>query len=483
MAVLEHLQPERVFYYFEEISKIPRGSGNTKEISDYLVSFANSHNLRCIQDDDNNVIIFKEASEGYENAPVVMLQGHMDMVCEKTADSTHDFTKDPLQLRIEGDFVSATNTTLGGDNGIAVAYGLAIMEDTTLSHPALELVITVDEEIGLLGAASVDTTPLKAKYLINLDSEEEGYICAGCAGGMTAVSEIPVRYQEYTDYKWRVKVSGLLGGHSGAEIDKNRANATLLLARFLHEGKELAEYSVSELFGGQKDNAIPREAEALVLASKEDGEKLSAYAAAYTEALRKEYTGSDEGITVTVEEEGQGTEPVLHPVSQEKALFFLLNYPNGIQKMCGFIDGLVEASCNVGITKLTPAVLSCSASVRSSVGTAKKALADKIGYLTEFLGGTFTIEGEYPAWEFKQDSKLRQVLVDVYEEMYQKEPVVNVIHAGLECGLFYEKIAGLDCVSIGPDMQDIHTSEEKLSISSVERVWNYLLEVLKRIKE
>ena len=212
-------------------------------------------------------------------------------------------------------------------------------------------------------------------------------------------------------------------------------------------------------------------------------EKLSAYAAAYTEALRKEYTGSDEGITVTVEEEGQGTEPVLHPVSQEKALFFLLNYPNGIQKMCGFIDGLVETSCNVGITKLTPAVLSCSASVRSSVGTAKKALADKIGYLTEFLGGTFTIEGEYPAWEFKQDSKLRQVLVDVYEEMYQKEPVVNVIHAGLECGLFYEKIAGLDCVSIGPDMQDIHTSEEKLSISSVERVWNYLLEVLKRIKE
>ncbi len=483
MAVLEHLQPERVFYYFEEITKIPHGSGNTKAISDYLVNFAHSHNLRCIQDDNNNIIIFKEASKGYENAPTVMLQGHMDMVCEKTADSTHDFTKDPLQLRIEGDFVSATNTTLGGDNGIAVAYGLAIMEDTTLSHPALELVITVDEEIGLLGAASIDTTPLKAKYLINLDSEEEGYICAGCAGGMTAVSEIPVRYQEYTDYKWRIKVSGLLGGHSGAEIDKNRANATLLLARFLHEGKEIAEYSVSELFGGQKDNAIPREAEALVLASKEEGEKLSAYAAAYTEVLRKEYTGSDEGITVTIEGEGQGTEPVLHPVSQEKVLFFLLNYPNGIQKMCGFIDGLVETSCNVGITKLTPEALSCSASVRSSVGTAKKALADKIAYLTEFLGGTFTIEGEYPAWEFKQDSKLRQVLVDVYQEMYKKEPVVNVIHAGLECGLFYEKIEGLDCVSVGPDMQDIHTSEEKLCISSVERVWKYLLEVLKRIKE
>lgn len=483
MSVLEHLQPERVFYYFEEISKIPHGSGNTKEISDYLVNFANAHNLKSIQDEDNNVIIFKEASKGYESAPTVMLQGHMDMVCEKTADSTHDFTKDPLQLRIEGDFVSATNTTLGGDNGIAVAYGLALLEDDSILHPALELVITVDEEIGLLGAASIDTTPLKAKYLINLDSEEEGYICAGCAGGMTAVSEIPVRYQEFTDYKWRIKVSGLLGGHSGAEIDKNRANATLILARFLHEAKEFAEYSVSELSGGQKDNAIPRDAEALILAAKEDGEKLSAYAETFTAALRKEYTESDEGITVMIEAEGQGTEPVLHPVSQEKVLFFLLNYPNGIQKMCGFIDGLVETSCNVGITKLTPAVLSCSASVRSSVGTAKKALADKIAYLTEFLGGVFTIEGEYPSWEFKQNSGLREVMVDVFKEMYGKEPVVNVIHAGLECGLFYEKIAGLDCVSIGPDMQDIHTSEEKISISSVERVWKYLLEVLKRIKE
>lgn len=482
MSVLENLQPERVFHYFEEITKIPHGSGNTREISDYLVSFAKEHGLRYIQDESNNVVIFKPAAKGYENAPTVMLQGHMDMVCEKEPGSSHDFTRDALKLQVEGDYISAQGTTLGGDDGIAVAYGLALLEDDTLEHPALEVVITVDEEIGLLGATALDASPLQAKCLINLDSEEEGYLWAGCAGGMTAVSELPVRYQEETNEKWKITVSGLAGGHSGAEIDKNRANATLLLARFLKEAKEQGAYAISELNGGLKDNAIPRTANALILAGKEEGNAIAAYAKVFTEALKKEYTGSDEGICVTVEAQGIGTEPVLHPVSQEKVLFFLLQYPNGIQKMCGFMDGLVETSCNLGITNLTPKALVGSASVRSSVGSAKKALADKIAYLTEFLGGDFQIEGDYPSWEYKQDSALRPLMVEVFQEMYHREPEVKVIHAGLECGLFYEKIPGLDCVSLGPDMQNIHTTEEKLSISSVERVWEYLLAVLKRIK-
>ena len=404
------------------------------------------------------------------------------MVCEKTPDSSHDFTKDALKLQVEGDFISAQGTTLGGDDGIAVAYGLALLEDETLEHPALEVVITVDEEIGLLGATALNAEPLQAKYLINLDSEEEGYLWAGCAGGMTAVSELPVRYQEETNERWKVTVSGLAGGHSGAEIDKNRGNATFVLARFLKEAKEQGAYAISELNGGLKDNAIPRTAQALILAGKEEGTAIAAYAKVFTEALQKEYTGSDEGICVTVEAQGIGTEPVLHPVSQEKVLFFLMQYPNGIQKMCGFMEGLVETSCNLGITKLTPKALVGSASVRSSVGSAKKALADKIAYLTEFLGGDFQIEGEYPSWEYKQDSTLRPLMVEVFREMYHREPEVKVIHAGLECGLFYEKIPGLDCVSLGPNMQDIHTTEEKLSISSVERVWEYLLEVLKKIK-
>ncbi len=483
MPVLENLKPQRVFYYFEEITKIPHGSGNTKEISDYLVAFAKNQGLRWIQDESNNVIIFKEASKGYEKVPSVMLQGHMDMVCEKKKGNTHDFTKDPLKLHIEGDYISADGTTLGGDDGIAVAYGLALLEDDTLEHPALEVVFTVDEEIGLLGASALDASCLNAKYLINLDSEEEGILWAGCAGGMTAVTKLPVRYQECTGMKWKIRVSGLLGGHSGAEIDKNRANATLILARFLKECRQQGDYVLAELSGGLKDNAIPRDAEALILADTETGEKIAAYADIFTQALRKEYAGCDEGITVTAEPLGQGAEPALHPVSLEKVLFFLLNYPNGIQKMCGFIDGLVETSCNLGITALTPEALCGSASVRSSVGTAKQALADKIAYLTEFLGGDFTAEGDYPSWEYRQNSHLRTVMVQVYRKLYGKEPEVQVIHAGLECGLFYEKIPGLDCVSIGPDMKDIHTSEEKLSISSVQRVWDYLVEVLREIKE
>lgn len=483
MSVLKNLQPERVFYYFEEITKIPHGSGNTKQISDYLVDFAREHGLKYIQDESNNVIIFKDASQGYEKSPCVILQGHMDMVCEKMPGSSHDFTKDPLELVVEGDYVSAKDTTLGGDDGIAVAYALAILEDKTLLHPALEVLITVDEETSLLGAKALDTTPLKGKYLINLDSEEEGYLWVGCAGGVRAHTSIPVKYQEAVGNKYEVRVSGLLGGHSGSEIDKNRANATLLLGRFLYEAREKGQYVLSELEGGQKDNAIPRTARALILAESHIGNKLQKFAGEFTENLRKEYSGSDEGITVTVEDRGEGREPVLHPVSQEKVLFFLLHYPNGIQKMCGYIENLVETSCNLGITKLTSEDFRCSASVRSSVATEKKALADKIAYLTEFLGGEYKAQGDYPAWEYKQDSRLRPYMVNIYEKLFHTRPEVRVIHAGLECGLFYEKIPGLDCVSLGPDMKDIHTTEEKLSISSVQKVWEYLIEVLKNMKE
>ena len=483
MSVLKDLKPERVFYYFEEITKIPHGSGNTKQISDYLVGFARAHGLKYIQDESNNVIIFKDASKGYEKAPCVILQGHMDMVCEKTPESSHDFTKDPLELVVEGDYVSAKDTTLGGDDGIAVAYALALLEDDSLCHPALEVLITVDEEIGLLGAAALDTTPLKGRYLINLDSEEEGYLWVGCAGGLTAQTNIPVKYQEADGRKYEITVSGLLGGHSGSEIDKNRANATLLLGRFLFEAREKGSYVLAEIEGGQKDNAIPRTARALILTDEETGAEIQKFAGEFTRNLQKEYTGSDDGITVTAEARGTGKEPVLHPVSLEKVLFFLIHYPNGIQKMCGYMEGLVETSCNLGITRLTPEGLACSASVRSSVATEKKALADKIAYLTEFLGGEYKAEGNYPSWEYKQDSRLRPYMVDVYEKLFHVKPQVRVIHAGLECGLFYEKIPGLDCVSLGPDMKDIHTTEEQLSISSVQKVWEYLLEVLKNMKE
>ena len=482
MAVLENCEPKRVFHYFEEICKIPHGSGNTKAISDYLVSFAKEHDLKCVQDEMNNVVIYKPATSGYENAPTVILQGHMDMVCEKRPDVEHDFTKDGLNLSVEGEYVSANGTTLGGDDGIAIAYGLALLESTDIAHPALEVLITVDEEIGLLGAKGFDCSVLKGRRFINLDSEAEGSLWISCAGGLSANSHIPVQRVTGEGNVLRVKVCGLMGGHSGAEIDKNRANANILMGRFLYGLRKQCDFELISLEGGQKDNAITRECNAQIMVCGQDVYTVTAFAASQTTKLQEEYAGSDEGIVIRVTDEGAKEAMVLHPTSREKVLFFLMNIPFGIQKMSGTIQSLVETSTNIGILKLCEDELLAISSVRSSVGAAKDALADKIEYLTEFLGGEFEIKGAYPAWEYRKESPLRDKMVSVYEEMYGEEPQVVAIHAGLECGLFFEKMEGLDCVSLGPNMKDIHTSEELLDIASTRRVWEYLVKVLEALK-
>ena len=478
MSVLENCEPKRVFYYFEEISKIPHGSKNTKEISDYLVSFAKEHQLRYVQDEYGNIVIYKAASAGYEKIPAVILQGHMDMVCEKEAGSNHDFEKDPLRLKIEDGFVTAEGTTLGADDGIAVAYALALLETDSYAHPALEVVITVDEEVGLLGAQNLDASCLSGKYLINLDSDEEGILLTGCAGGVSAISSIPVKYRNASGCLYEVKIHGLQGGHSGMEIGKNRANANILMGRFLYGLKEQLPYELAELEGGQKDNVIPRECSCALLIQPEDTEILKDYACRLTAELRKEYSGSDAGISVSVEFQEETQIGVLHPVSQEKVLFYLMNVPNGVQKMSGNIPGLVETSTNLGAARLEEEVFYASCGVRSSVNSAKYAVSDKIEYLTEFLGGDYKKEGEYPAWEYREQSPLREHMIEVYQDMYQKAPRVEAVHAGLECGLFYEKIPGLDCVSTGPNLWDIHTPQEKMEIASVRRVWEYLIQVL-----
>ncbi|CUM69990.1 aminoacyl-histidine dipeptidase [Blautia hydrogenotrophica] len=478
MSVLENCEPKRVFYYFEEISKIPHGSKNTKEISDYLVSFAKEHQLRYVQDEYGNIVIYKAASAGYEKLPAVILQGHMDMVCEKEAGSNHDFEKDPLRLKIEDGFVTAEGTTLGADDGIAVAYALALLETDSYAHPALEVVITVDEEVGLLGAQNLDASCLSGKYLINLDSDEEGILLTGCAGGVSAISSIPVKYRNASGCLYEVKIHGLQGGHSGMEIGKNRANANILMGRFLYGLKEQLPYELAELEGGQKDNVIPRECSCALLIQPEDTEILKDYACRLTAELRKEYSGSDAGISVSVEFQEETQIGVLHPVSQEKVLFYLMNVPNGVQKMSGNIPGLVETSTNLGAARLEDEVFYASCGVRSSVNSAKYAVSDKIEYLTEFLGGDYKKEGEYPAWEYREQSPLREHMIEVYQDMYQKAPRVEAVHAGLECGLFYEKIPGLDCVSTGPNLWDIHTPQEKMEIASVRRVWEYLIQVL-----
>ena len=481
MRALENCEPKRVFYYFEELCKIPHGSGNTKQISDYLVSFAKEHGLEYVQDEMNNVVIYKPATEGYEDAPAVILQGHMDMVCEKRPDVDHDFTKDPLNISVKDGYVTANGTTLGGDDVIAVAYGLALLESKDLAHPALEVLITVDEEIGLLGAEGFDCSVLKGKRLINLDSEAEGSLWISCAGGLSGISTIPVQRVEAEGQKAAVKITGLMGGHSGAEIDKKRANANVLMGRFLYSLQQETAYEIISLAGGQKDNAITREADAELLV--EDINSVKACAEKLQKGFREEYAGTDEGITVEITDLGVASAKVLHPTSREKVLFFLMEVPFGIQKMSGSIDGLVETSTNIGIVKLGEDEFLGSSSVRSSVEAAGAALSDKICYLTEFLGGEYTVQGAYPAWEYRKDSPLRDQMVEVYEEMYGEKPNVVAIHAGLECGLFYKKIEGLDCVSLGPNMKDIHTSEEVLDIASTERVWKYLVKVLESLKK
>lgn len=483
MAVLEGLKPEKVFYFFEELCKIPHGSGNTKEISDYLVNFAKERGLKYYQDESNNVVIYKNASAGYDQAPVTILQGHCDMVAEKTSESDHDFEKDGLKLMIEDGYITADGTTLGGDDGIAVAYMMAVLDDDSLRHPALECVITTDEEIGLLGAKALDPSVLKGEYLINMDSEEEGYLWISCAGGLSGVSRIPVEYREIEGEVAEVVIDGLTGGHSGAEIDKIRANANKLMGRFLYELGQKTGYTVAELEGGTKDNAITRKGRALLVVDPEGKNALEEYAVSYQADLRKEYSGTDAGITVSVAFRGVEKVSALTMTSKEKAVFFLMNVPYGVEKMSGEIDGLVETSNNIGILKLDEKELYASCGVRSSVGSAKLHVSDKIQYLTEFLGGEYTVEGDYPAWEYKKDSKLRDLMVDSYAELFGEKPSVKAIHAGLECGLFYDKIPGLDCVSYGPTMKDIHTTEEKLSISSTSRMWDFLVKVLENIHE
>lgn len=483
MRILENCEPKQVFYYFEEICKIPHGSGNTRQISDYLVNFAKDHGFDYVQDELNNVVIYKPATPGYENAPTVILQGHMDMVCEKRPDVEHDFTKDGLKLSVENGFVSANGTTLGGDDGIAVAYALALLDSKDLPHPALEVLITVDEEIGLLGAVDFDCSVLKGRRMINLDSEAEGSLWISCAGGLSAVSHIPVLRTDAEGEKLQIRVCGLMGGHSGSEIDKKRANANVLMGRFLYGLKREAYYEIISLAGGQKDNAITRESLCEILVSEEDIAAVKAYAARVQDGLREEYSGSDNGISVQITEAGHESVQVLHPTSREKILFYLMEIPFGIQKMSSNIEGLVETSTNIGIVRLSEDEFFASSGVRSSVEAARDALSDKIQYLTEFLGGEYEAQGAYPAWEYRKESPLRDKMVSVYEDMYGQKPAVVAIHAGLECGLFYKKIDGLDCVSLGPDMKDIHTSEELLDIASTERVWNYLVKVLKELKD
>lgn len=482
IMVLGELQPKEVFHYFEEICGIAHGSGNVKEISDYCVTFAKEHNLKYRQDEKFNVLIWKDGTAGYENSDAIMLQGHLDMVAVKEDGCTKDMEKEGLDLVVEGDYVSADKTSLGGDDGIAVAYALALLDSKDIPHPPLVAVLTVDEEIGMLGAAALDLSDVDAHIMMNIDSEEEGIFLAGCAGGATVRCSIPVTCEQVDGVAVELAITGLTGGHSGMEIICQRANANVLMGRVLHEIEKEVTFSLTSINGGEKDNAIAKFCNASLIVEKTDVDKCKMIVSRCQEVIAKEYATTDPELKITATLGAEKECNSMNQASITKVLMALRFMPSGILKMSTDIKGLVQTSLNLGILNQNDQAVELCYSVRSSVSSEKDEMIGRLESLTEFLGGTCSISGKYPAWEYKKNSELRDRMVAVYEKMFGKKPEVQTIHAGVECGLMSEKIKDLDCVSFGPDIIDIHTTREKLSISSVKRTWDYTLEVLKEMK-
>lgn len=479
MGVLSNLEPKKVFYYFEEITKIPHGSGNVEQISDFLVDFAKAHHLFYIQDAVKNVIIVKEATPGYEKEPAVILQGHMDMVAVQTPDCTMDMKSEGLKVGIDGDSIYAEGTSLGGDDGIAVAYALALLASEDIKHPRLEVIITVDEEVGMDGAREIDLSMLQGHRMINLDSEEEGIFLTSCAGGARVNCRFPMKKQELTGVRYELEVSGLLGGHSGGEIHKERGNSNCILGRLLWKLSGNMPVGLVSADGGLADNAIPRQTKAVVIVEEKDAGSLEQQVAELAEEVADEFATKDPDVKVTAKQLS-GTEKTICAAPEEtrRVAAFLQAAPDGVQAMSADMPGLVQTSLNLGILKADEEVLRAEYSVRSSLESEKDNLIAKLAALVELTGGDYVVTGDYPGWKYRVHSPLREKMVKLYTEMYGAEPKVEAIHAGLECGLLGSKIADLDCVSMGPDMKDIHTTEETLSISSTKRVWEYLVKVL-----
>lgn len=480
MGVLSELKPEQVFHYFEEICNIPHTSYHEKELSDYCTRFARERGYDCTQDEMGNVIIIAEATPGYEDVEAVIVQGHLDMVGDKIAGCDIDMEKEGPRVYIDDDYIRADGTTLGGDNGIAVAYALALLDakDGSIPHPRMEVVLTVCEEVGLLGVAAMDLSSCQARRMLNIDSEVEGILTAGCAGGRRACCHIPVKRISRTGLSCRLELSGLMGGHSGMEIDKGRANAVVLLGRFLMLLKENMPYDLIALNAGVKENVIPKSGSVVILIAPDDKDILQRVIEKFKEHMEAEYGKADPIIHLGLAAEKTGTFSALDKDSRLRTLTALNLMPNGVQAMSMDLPGLVETSINTGVAELTDDELILRQSIRSSVSSAKELISQRITLLAEQLGGQVDFKGDYPAWPYARTSKLRDQCVAVFKQQYGYEPKIELMHAGLECGIFSGKLPGLDCISFGPNLFDVHTPGEHASISSVARVWEYLKAIL-----
>lgn len=480
----ENLEPKKVFKFFKELTEIPHGSYNEKAISDYLVNFAKERNLEVIQDENLNVIIKKPGTSGYENSETVILQGHMDMVCEKSKDSTHDFTKDPLKLQIKENSLYATDTTLGADDGIAVAYALTILDSEDIPHPPLEIVVTTAEETGMDGAMALDTSLLSGKKLLNIDGEEDGVFLTGCAGGITTKVSFTIEKWHLSGQYIELEISGLLGGHSGVEIIKQRANANKLMARVLYAINQNFDLNLVQINGGSKHNAIPSHAlVGFTIKNSKTSLTLEEICSNCLNRFKEEFRVSDPNINVIIHRD-RTTELTREFTSSltNNIVGFLLASPDGVQTMSNDIKGLVESSLNLAVIEKTSSTVDIFLSIRSSVHSLKFEIFDRISVLANLCQAKCENIGEYPEWEYSPSSQLRDLSISTFKNLFNQTPKVTVIHAGLECGLFKESMIDTDMISFGPNIIDPHTPNEHLDLASAKRYWEFLLELLKNLK-
>ena len=481
MGVLSNLEPKKVFYYFEEITKIPHGSGNVEQISNFLVDFAKAHKLFYIQDAMKNIIMVKEATPGYENEPVVILQGHMDMVAVQTPDCTMDMKTEGLKVGIDGDSIYAENTSLGGDDGIAVAYALALLDSEDIRHPRLEVIITVDEEVGMDGAREIDLSMLQGHRMINLDSEDEGVATVSCAGGLRFGLTRPITRSKKEGMLLHLEATGLLGGHSGTDINKEHQNANLLMARMINHLFHNTDALLVDFNGGTKDNAIPRETSATLFYSDEVAAKNAEnLALALSADFSSEICPYEPAFQFLVSTEN-GTADVISAEDGKAFITAMCLAPNGVQFRNMNLDGFTVTSLNLGIAATDETSASLVFAPRSSVATLMSALKEKLCLLAETFGFEVSMHGEYPGWSFAEVSPIRDVFVQSYKELFHDDLKIEAIHAGLECGLFSDAIPGLDAIAVGPTIRGCHTPDEHLPLDSFERFYELLTDVLKKL--
>ena len=480
--LLDTLEPADVFKYFREISGIPHGSFHTTAISDYLENFAKNYELPYTRDEMGNLIICRPGSDGYENADPIALQGHVDMVCEKESSNPIDMDTEAISLRTDGEWLWADRTTLGGDDGIAVAIMLALLADDTITCPPLECIFTVDEEVGMRGAFAMDLSSIKSRRLLNLDSEQEGIITAACAGGAEEICTLPGRRREKTGEVLELSIEGLRGGHSGECIGIGRANASILLARLLYRLEQTSKICLIDFHGGTRDNAIPREAKAwIIFTGKFQRGKVKDVIAAFAKDIAKEYSITDPDIKIHATLENKGkmmTRSAFTRKDSLRMIRFLLALPNGVLEFTPMYRDVPQTSLSLGIVNTVADGIRTHSLVRSSVNSQKQMVMDKIECIAEEFGASVTTEGTYPAWELIAKSDFRDLAAEIFKKTTGREPTVCVIHGGLECGLISSKVPGIDCISVGPDMEEIHTPAERLNIPSTRRIYDYVKALL-----